>query len=219
MAIQTFLTLALAGLTRAHFGIKYPQMRGDTLSSNANESWSQWTYPCAGVPSNLTDKPITPWPLDGGSLKLDLHHPWTYIFVNLGLGSDAANFNYTLTQPFWNSTGNGTLCVSRLELPDDLPVRDGSPATLQVVTLGEDGNALYNCADIVFREDAEVLSEDECQTSEGVTYAPVAVATDNDGDNTAGGDKDGAGSALTVNTLALSSVVGLVMVFVASLSV
>ncbi|KAL2168329.1 hypothetical protein VTG60DRAFT_7373 [Thermothelomyces hinnuleus] len=221
MAIQTFLTLAIAGLAHAHFGIEYPPMRGDTLSSHANETWSQWTNPCAGVPSNLTGRPITPWSLTGGSLKLDLHHPWTYIFVNLGLGSDVSNFNYTLTRPFWNETGNGTLCVPRLELPADLPVRDGSPASLQVVTVGEDGNALYNCADIVFREDAKVLSGDECKNSEGVTFAPVvAVEADDDaaGNNTTAGDKGSAGSAMGVNTAALSSVVGLAMVFVAGLS-
>ncbi|AEO59576.1 hypothetical protein MYCTH_2307988 [Thermothelomyces thermophilus ATCC 42464] len=251
MTIQTFLTLAIAGLAHAHFGIEYPPMRGDTLSSHANETWSQWTNPCkpafdistcfhprrlvrrpgskyankvkqtgAGVPSNLTGRPITPWPLTGGSLKLDLHHPWTYIFVNLGLGSDVSNFNYTLTRPFWNETGNGTLCVPRLELPADLPVRDGSPASLQVVTVGEDGNALYNCADIVFREDAKVLSGDECRNSEGVTVAPVVVEADDDaaGNNTTAGDKGSAGSAMGVNTAALSSVVGLAMVFVAGLS-
>ncbi|KAL2174132.1 uncharacterized protein P884DRAFT_230797 [Thermothelomyces heterothallicus CBS 202.75] len=220
MAIQTFLTLAIACLAHAHFGIEYPPMRGDTLSSHANETWSQWTNPCAGVPSNLTGRPVTPWPLTGGSLKLDLHHPWTYIFVNLGLGSDVSNFNYTLTRPFWNETGNGTLCVPRLELPADLPVRDGSPASLQVVTVGEDGNALYNCADIVFREDAKVLSGDECKNSEGVTFAPVAVEADEDaaGNNTSAGDKGSAGSAMGLNTAALSSVVGLAMVFVAGLS-
>ncbi|KAL2159354.1 hypothetical protein VTH06DRAFT_2357 [Thermothelomyces fergusii] len=220
MAIRSFLALAIAGLAHAHFGIEYPPMRGDTLSHKADESWSQWINPCAGVPSNLTDRPVTPWPLTGGSLKLDLHHPWSYIFVNLGLGSDVSNFNYTLTRPFWNETGNGTLCVPRLELPADLPVRDGSPATLQVVTVGEDGNALYNCADIVFREDAKVLSGDECKSSEGVSFAPVKVQSDDDaaGGNKTGADKEGAGSALAVNTAALSSFVGLVMVFVASLS-
>lgn len=30
----------------------------------------------AGVPSNAGNR--TDWPLTGGSLKLDLHHPWTY---------------------------------------------------------------------------------------------------------------------------------------------
>lgn len=86
----------------------------------------------------------TDWPLQGGTLKLDLHHPWTYVFVNLGLGDNVTNFNYTLTPEFWNSTGKGTLCVPDLPLPADLSVEDGTKASIQVVTLGESGNALYN---------------------------------------------------------------------------
>jgi hypothetical protein len=205
---QSFLLLAAAGLAQAHFGIEYPPMRANTLGSSQNTTYSQWINPCAGVPGNLSTTPLTPWPLTGGSLKLDLHHPWTYIFVNLGLGPDVSNFNYTLTNPFWNETGNGTLCVPRLALPADLPVREGSEASLQVVTVGEDGNALYNCADIVFRGDAEVLAGGECENSTGVEVGPVVAAA--------------AGNAATVrgvNTAAaVSSVAALVVVFVFGMS-
>jgi len=96
----------------------------------------------AGVSADAGNR--TDWPLEGGSLKLDLHHPWTYVFVNLGLGDNVTNFNYTLTPEFWNSTGKGTLCVSELPLPADLSVADGTKASIQVVTLGESGSALYN---------------------------------------------------------------------------
>ncbi|KAK4040964.1 hypothetical protein C8A01DRAFT_15239 [Parachaetomium inaequale] len=220
MALQTLLLLAAAGLAQAHFGIEYPPMRANTLGSSQNTSYSQWTNPCAGVPGNLTGRPQTPWPLTGGSLKLDLHHPWTYVFVNLGLGPDVSNFNYTLTNPFWNETGNGTLCVPKLALPADLPVSDGSEASLQVVTVGEDGNALYNCADIIFKADAKALEGDECKNSEGVKVAPVVVgqAADNGG-STNGTTKGSAGSAVGVNTAALSSVVALAVVFVLGMSV
>lgn len=66
------------------------------------------------------------------------------VFVNLGIGENATNFNYTLTQNFWNETGNGTLCVPTLPLPTNLVVTDGTKASIQVVTLGSSGNALYN---------------------------------------------------------------------------
>jgi len=105
--------------------------------------------------------------------------------VNLGLGADVSNFNYTLTNPFWNETGNGTLCVPSLTLPADLPVKEGSEASLQVVTVGEDGNALYNCADIVFRADAKVLEGGECESSKGVEVKTVAGAAAVRGVNTA----------------------------------
>jgi hypothetical protein len=210
MGIQAFLLLTATSLAQAHFGIEYPPMRANTLGSQQNTTYSQWTNPCAGVPGNLSTSPLTPWPLAGGSLKLDLHHPWTYLFVNLGLGPDVSNFNYTLTKPFWNATGNGTLCVPRLALPAGLPVRDGAQASLQVVTVGEDGNALYNCADIVFREDAEVLEGGECESSEGVEVGPVAVV---------GGAEGNAASVRGVNTAAaLSSVAALAVVFVLGMS-
>lgn len=75
---------------------------------------------------------------------MDLHHPWEYVFVNLGLGSNVTNFNYTLTGPtFWNVTGAGTLCVD-LPLPEGLNPSDGQEGSIQVVTVGESGSALYN---------------------------------------------------------------------------
>ncbi|EAQ93773.1 hypothetical protein CHGG_02008 [Chaetomium globosum CBS 148.51] len=208
MVQSLFLLAAAAGVAQAHFGIEYPPMRYNTLGSQKNTTYSQWINPCAGVPGNLTTSPLTPWPLTGGSLKLDLHHPWTYIFVNLGLGPDVSNFNYTLTNPFWNSTGNGTLCVPRLTLPADLPVRDGSEASLQVVTVGEDGNALYNCADVVFRADAEVLEGGECESSDGVEVAPVVA-----GAGGAAGNAAVAGRGVD-RAAVVSSVVALVGVFV-----
>lgn len=72
-----------------------------------------------------------------------LTHP-SSVFVNLGLGENATNFNYTLTKNFWNETGNGTLCVPSLPLPANLAVTDGTKASIQVVTLGDSGSALYN---------------------------------------------------------------------------
>ncbi|KAK3299846.1 uncharacterized protein B0H64DRAFT_437061 [Chaetomium fimeti] len=212
MGIQAFLLLMAASLAEAHFGIEYPPMRANTLGSQQNTTYSQWTNPCAGVPGNLTTTPPTPWPLTGGSLKLSLHHPWTYLFINLGLGPDVSNFNYTLTTPPWNSTGNGTLCVPRLALPAGLPVRDGTRASLQVVTVGGDGSALYNCADVVLREGAEVLAGGECVSSEGVEVAPVRV-----GGAGAEGDAEGnAASSVRGGDMAavMSSVVALVVVFV-----
>ncbi|KAK4096824.1 hypothetical protein N658DRAFT_527458 [Parathielavia hyrcaniae] len=224
MGAFTLLLLAAASVTQAHFGIDYPAMRANTLGSSRNSSYSQWLQPCAGVPGNLTDRPITPWPLEGGSLKLELHHKWTYIFINLGLGPDVGNFNYTLTNPFWNSTGNGTLCVPKLALPADLPIMDGSQASLQVVTVGDSGNALYNCADIVFSVNATALEGDACTNSTGMTLAPVVNMADAPADepanNTNGTDtpNTGAGAVNGVNTMGLSSMMALAMTFALGMS-
>lgn len=96
--ISALAVLIAANLASAHFSVDYPEWRGDSLK---NVSYSQYVYPCkfpssprgqplpskqlklnnsaslgAGVPGNTGNR--TDWPLNGGSLKLDLHHPWTY---------------------------------------------------------------------------------------------------------------------------------------------
>ncbi|KAK0624874.1 hypothetical protein B0T17DRAFT_531342 [Bombardia bombarda] len=146
-----------------------------------------------------------------------MHHKWTYVFINLGLGANVTNFNYTLTQPFWNETGNGTLCVPKLALPVGLTVSDGAEGSIQVVTVGANGNALYNCADITFRSNATTLSTNDCVTDEGVTFAPIAVEAGANGSTTANTTTTtGKSAAATggVNMIALSSVVGLTLAFV-----
>lgn len=141
------LAAALATTASAHYGLEYPVWRSNTLGTGHN--YSQWTYPCAGVPADLPNGNRTDWPLKGGSVKLDLHHDWTYVFINLGLGANVSNFNYTLTPEFWNTTGKGTLCVPELLLPTNLKVADGDQASIQVITVGDSGAGLYNVSFLV----------------------------------------------------------------------
>lgn len=104
------------------------------------------TFPGANVnQTSATNRTL--WPLTGGSLSLDLHHPWTYLFVNLGLGTDYPTFNITLTQQLLNETGNGTLCMPHIVLPASYTPSDGQNASIQVVTVGNSGSALYNVSD------------------------------------------------------------------------
>ena len=133
------------------------------------------SHPGANVPDGTGNR--TDWPLSGGSLTLDLHHTWTYLFINLGLGENVTNFNISLTGGnLWNSTGSGTLCIPKL--PVDLPdVQEGANATLQVVTVGDGGSALYNCADVRLVEEVEEFGGEECET-EGIEYYIVGEAKD-----------------------------------------
>ncbi|RDL36398.1 uncharacterized protein BP5553_05750 [Venustampulla echinocandica] len=157
----------LVSLATAHFSIEYPEMRGDSFATGA----SQYIYPCANV-NQTANTNRTIWPLTGGSLNLDLHHPWTYVFINLGLGTDYPSLNISLTPEFLNATGNGTLCLPEVKIPASVNVKDGQNATLQVVTLGETGSALYNCADITFSSKGATLDGDKCKTN-GVTVAAI----------------------------------------------
>jgi hypothetical protein len=86
----------------------------------------------------------TLWPLDGGSLVIEFHHPWTYVSFNLGLGANTSTFNISLNPMLLNETGNGTICIPKYTLPADLGISDGMEASLQVITIGDSGTALYN---------------------------------------------------------------------------
>ncbi|KAI6798136.1 hypothetical protein KC363_g716 [Hortaea werneckii] len=167
-------SILLAQLAKAHFDITYPATRGDSFLPPA----SQWLYPCAGI--NATTN-RTMWPTTGGSLVLDLHHPFTYIWVNLGLGEEVASFNVSLTPNLpYNETGNGTLCLPHVALPEEANVTEGAVGSLQVITVGDSGSALYNCADLMFTSNATLLTagEGECVNSTGVSITRVEQQTD-----------------------------------------
>ncbi|KAI0409946.1 hypothetical protein F4802DRAFT_592828 [Xylaria palmicola] len=204
--------LGLAGLVSAHFGIEYPAWRADSLAENT--TFDQWDYPCAGVPYGAGNK--TEWPIGGGAVALDLHHPWTYVYVNLGLGENATNFNISLTPELLNVTGKGTFCLPALPVPDT--VTDGQSASIQVVTNGQSGSALYNCADIVFRSSAQLPAEGVCTNSTGVTAVVVGQAATTDSSPTptptqnsapAGGFKDV--SRVAISGAAIACVLAAVM--------
>ncbi|OAA47926.1 hypothetical protein NOR_02416 [Metarhizium rileyi] len=231
---QLVFALAAVHGASAHFGIKYPSWRADTLAAENKAKYSQWSYPC---PASMATGPlrcnfylgtflsvvgvkykagnVTDWPIGGGSLSLDLHHPWTYVFVNLGLGENTTNFNVSLTPQFWNVTGKGTLCVEKLAVPID--VQDGALASLQVVTSGESGSALYNCADIRFKKDAQTLSN--CTNSKGMTVKTVTgdktADSGSNGNSSGNGTADGkksAGVSTGADVMVLATIVALASV-------
>lgn len=170
IAYTTLFLSLLAQLVAGHFSVDYPYWRGDSFEEPA----SQNAYPCAGVDQTTSANNRTLWPLGGGAVALDLHHKWTYVFINVGLGNNvSSNFNISLTPQFINVTGNGSFCLPQLTLPTGL-VTEGQNATIQVVTSGASGSALYNCADITFSASAQSVSTDQCQNTTGITAAFVA---------------------------------------------
>ncbi|KAK7953685.1 hypothetical protein PG996_014577 [Apiospora saccharicola] len=161
----------------------------------------------------------TDWPMQGGSVSLGLHHEWTYVFINLGLGTNASAFNVSLTPDFVNVTGRGTYCIRSLPLP--VQPRDGDNATIQVVTSGKSGSALYSCADITFRSSAQPLSGDKCQNSTGISAEYVGHASSpsagSSSDPTSTSTSKPPGSAAAANQLdvvTIAGVLGLSMVYV-----
>lgn len=164
-----------------------------------------------GVPYKAGN--ITNWPLEGGSIELELHHPWTYLFINLGLGANTTNFNISLTPDLLNVTGKGTLCIDKLPVTLD-NIANGTLASIQVVTSGDSGSALYNCADIRFTTSAAGLSN--CSTSDGMVVHTVKEQQENgtsqDGATDTEDKKNSAGLLGTDKTV-LTTVVGLAVAF------
>lgn len=101
------------------------------------------------------------------------------------------------------------------KLPVPIDVRDGALASLQVVTVGESGSALYNCADIRFRRDAK--GPGDCASSKGLVYQKVKQQSGDGGaagnsstNGTAGNaTKGSAGIAVGANMVALLTAAGL----------
>ncbi|KAK6356355.1 hypothetical protein TWF718_000716 [Orbilia javanica] len=215
MLVKTLVAAAtLATAVQAHYSIDYPTWRADSFE----EPYDQWLRPCAGA--NTTQNRTT-WPLDGGSLVLGLHHAFDYIFVNLGLGSEVTTFNISLTPNFLNNTGNGTLCIPKIPIPAGIEIRDGQDASIQVVTVGKSGSALYNCADIRFSQSAEILTGDACMntTSGPLIYVQdqnaIAAAQDDDDDkNTTSGDDKPSAAIHGSSVHVLASTVAVLMAMV-----
>ncbi|KAL7929442.1 hypothetical protein V8C35DRAFT_197080 [Trichoderma chlorosporum] len=225
MAFKSLLLgLAAAHAVTAHFSVVYPEWRADTLSEANEDKYSQWNYPCGGVPYKAGN--ITNWPLAGGAVQLELHHPWTYLFINLGLGANTTNFNISLTPDLVNVTGKGTLCIDKLPVSLD-DIADGTLASVQFVTSGESGNALYNCADIRFTKNATGPSN--CSTSDGMVVRTIKDQQDNGtetpqdgatgGNNTGTENKKNAAGILSSDKTALVTVAGLAVAFSLGLGV
>ncbi|KAI0839284.1 hypothetical protein F5Y06DRAFT_295905 [Hypoxylon sp. FL0890] len=147
------VVLAVAHQATAHFELVYPVWRADTMQEDGD--YLQWKWPCGGVGMGVGNR--TDWPINGGAVQLKLHHGWSYLWINLGLGNETENFNLTMAPELMNVTGRGKFCLDNLRVPMD--VADGTNASLQVITAGGgdsgEGSALYNCADVTLRTNAK----------------------------------------------------------------
>lgn len=175
---------------------------------------------------------ITEWPIDGGALQLELHHHWSYVFVNAGLGNGTTDFNITLTPSLMNATGEGTLCIDTLPIPEDSGITDGTIGTLQVITLDYKGTSLYNCADVRFVESApdapscngtvevNVVAGNASDHSEGSGHDDHGdgESSEDGTEESSEGDDDGAAGMVGVNMISLTTFAGLATVFAMGLS-
>ena len=99
----------------------------------------------------------TYWPVEGGAVAFEpgwqAGHKEGSIHVNLGIGDDGpdggpknTSFPMTPNVPFSGPTNDqydATICLPKLSIPDNVDVRVGDNATIQVVELTQHGASLY----------------------------------------------------------------------------
>lgn len=126
--------VALLPLASAHFTLDWPPARGFDDAKAVD-------FPCGGFDSVKT--PRTEFPLNGGPLQLNMHHPQTRIAVYLALGNDpGSNYNFVLV-PQLMQQGLGDFCLGDVKLPSGLNLTAGTNGTIQVVTNGDPTGGLY----------------------------------------------------------------------------
>jgi hypothetical protein len=127
--------LSLLPFASAHFNLVYPPARGfdeDKLP----------TFPCGG--QDTVSKDRTTWPV-GGPIQLLMGHTSTNVQVLIAMGSDPGDAFNTILVPTFHEDGPQNFCLGAVDFPSNLNITDGMPATIQVVTNGDDGpGGLYN---------------------------------------------------------------------------
>ncbi|KAL8367175.1 hypothetical protein RB599_010261 [Gaeumannomyces hyphopodioides] len=190
-----------------------PAWRDDSLAPGT--TYSQYIWPCAGVPYNESTL-RTEWPLTGGSVSVNSSHTWDYLWVNLGLGNNVTNYNISLTPQLLNKTGKGVICLPSLPVPAGA-VTDGQNASVQVVMTGVSGNVFYNCAEIKFRAAAQLAPATQCRNDTGNSVSVVGAAPAPFSNDTC--TSRNAAPSITVNTVALAGVVGLMATIILAMLV
>ncbi|KAL8784114.1 MAG: hypothetical protein Q9213_004173 [Squamulea squamosa] len=155
-----FFTLSLlASIVSAHFTLDFPKAR------EADEE-QQGTFPCGGGGAVSNER--TAWPIAGGSIQLTLEHSHSAVQALLAVGNDpGSNFNVVLV-PTIQEQGIGKFCLSDVKIPENLGLRDGDNATIQVVTDSEATGGLYHCADITLSSSNSSASASQCTNGQGV---------------------------------------------------
>jgi hypothetical protein len=76
MQINLLAFLAYAAIATAHFTLDYPYTTGYYYLQEVN-------HPCGGFPPDFTN--LTEFPLVGGELAMNLHHPTALYFIRAQL--------------------------------------------------------------------------------------------------------------------------------------
>ncbi|AEO54538.1 hypothetical protein MYCTH_2297204 [Thermothelomyces thermophilus ATCC 42464] len=198
MFSSTLLAVASAALASAHTVITYPGWRGDNLITNETFPYGmQWMYPCGGMPTTTNR---TYWPTTGGAIAFQpgwfSGHATAFIYVNLGLGNmgpelapelaGPPNMSHPMLPPFQilgpsKNPYPGTVCLPQVPMPQNITVKPGDNATIQLIETAVHGAALYSCVDITFAEPGDpripLVNETNCFNSTDIGVADIYTLT------------------------------------------
>ncbi|OCK84744.1 hypothetical protein K432DRAFT_378294 [Lepidopterella palustris CBS 459.81] len=172
--LSNLVLLALLPLASAHFLLTWPPARGFDDSKSTS-------FPCGGFDTVLSNR--TTWPAVGGPIQLEMHHTQTDVQVLIALGSDpGVNYNIVM-RPTFLEQGLGNFCMGMVALPAGVNITEGMPATIQVVSNGDDGDSggLYQCADVTLTMTALSTSDynSHCNNGTGVQTSQLSGAAVN----------------------------------------
>ncbi|ORY18710.1 NAC domain-domain-containing protein [Clohesyomyces aquaticus] len=195
MFSNAFALFALVPLSAAHFLLTYPPARGFSDDKSG-------TFPCGGfdtVSSNRTE-----FPINGGSVQLDMHHTQTKVEVLLSIGSDPGNHYNIVLKPTLAQEGLGDFCIAGLSIPSGLNISNNTPATIQVVSNGDPDGGLYQCADVTLTTQTVDLSS-HCKNNTGVKVTSQNIQGNPNGTTTASPSTSASGAAASASKTGIAA--------------
>ena len=122
-----FLLLALVAAfpAFAHYTLDYPPTSGFDEDKEPNS-------PCGGFNPDVTN--LTAWPLGGGQISIDSHHPQMTLLYRAQLMGSTTWVN--LTDGFLLMTGLGELCINSGRVPTNWT---GKVGVIQTIGQPPDG--------------------------------------------------------------------------------
>lgn len=118
--MKLFLLLLLtAAPVFAHYTLDYPFTTGFDEDQEPNS-------PCGGFTPDITN--LTAWPLSGGEISIDSHHPQMTLLYRAQLMGEDTWVN--LTNGFLLMTGLGELCINAGPVPGNWSGKVGVVQTI-----------------------------------------------------------------------------------------
>ncbi|EEY15766.1 conserved hypothetical protein [Verticillium alfalfae VaMs.102] len=189
MLASILSALVLAATAAAHIVISYPGWRGNNLITNE-------TFPYGMQTAHTGPRPAGAVAFQPGWFQ---GHLTATIHINMGFGTGGPdggplNMSNTMGVPFQilgpsKNPYPGTVCLPQLPMPNNVTVKAGDNATIQIVEHAMHGAALYSCVDITFGEPGDEriaeINSTNCFNSTDIGAADIyTITTRASGSNT-----------------------------------